>query len=108
MGGIINELEQKIQANQMILNEYENHKNFLSIQNTNYNNVYRKSFDHDWINKYVIKSKSTIGLINYRQSLINEICQNNDEIDRINEKIKKHINISNFLQRIYFFINLHL
>lgn len=108
MGGIVKELEQKIQANQTILNEYETRKNFLLIQNTNYNNVYKNSFKPDWIHYFMFKNNSTIGLINYRQSLINKICQNNNEIRDLEQCIETHINISNFLQRIYFFINLKL
>lgn len=104
MGGLINELEQKIQACNILQNEYEKNINFLSNRNENYNYVYKETFKPDWpginyINKNIYKD-----VINYRQSLIDDICYNNNLIKYYQENLRKNINISTFLQKLYFFI----
>lgn len=103
-GGLLNELEQRIEACNQLQNDYECNVNFLSNRNDNYYNVYKNSFNFDWLknNYQYIKPKS---LYDYRQSLIDNICYNNDLIDDYKNRLKKSINISTFLQKLYFFIN---
>lgn len=106
-GGLINELEQKIQACNQLQNDYECNINFLYNRNDNYYNVYKNTFNFDWLkNNYkYIKPKS---LYDYRQSLIDNIGYNNDLIQDYKKRLEKSINISTFLQKLYFFINFNI
>lgn len=109
MGGLINELEQKIQACNQLQNDYECNINFLTNRNDNYFNTYKKSFDYDWINKNCInKNYSNFDMIQYRQSLIDNIGYNNNLIQDYKKRLEKSINISTFLQKIYFYINFNI
>lgn len=92
-----------------LMNNYENQINFLTNRNDNYNYVYNQTFKSDWMVKNnVLKNHKNFNLINYRQSLIDDICYNNDLIQQYKNNLQKHINISNFLQRLYFFINFNI
>lgn len=91
------------------MNNYENQINFLTNRNDNYNYVYKQTFKPDWMNKNnVLINNRNFDLINYRQSLIEDICYNNGLIQQYKNNLQKHINISNFLQRLYFFINFNI
>ena len=107
MGGLINELEQKIQACNQLQNDYECNINFLTNRNDNYYNVYKNTYNFDWLkNNYkYIKPKS---LYDYRQSLIDNIGYNNNLIQDYKKRLEKSINISTFLQKIYFYINFNI
>lgn len=92
-----------------IMNDYENHINFLTNRIENLNYVYKQTYKPDWIIKNnVLKNHRNINLIHYRQSLIDDICYNNNVIKQYKNTLQKHINISNFLQRLYFFINFNI
>lgn len=105
-GGLLNELEQRIEACNQLQNDYECNINFLTNRNENYHYIYNESFKNDWIIKNCIKNNYKIfDIIEYRQSLIDNICYNNDLIQDYKKRLEKSINISTFLQKIYFFIN---
>ena len=104
-GGLLKELEQKIEANLQIQNEYERCINILTNRNDNYNYVYNETFKPDWSGKKYINTNIYKNILEYRQSLIDDICHNNNLIDWYKNKLEKTININNFLQRLYFFIN---
>lgn len=92
-----------------LMNNYENQINFLTNRNDNYNYVYKQTFKPDWLTKNnILDNYKNFDLINYRQSLINDICYNNGLIQQYKNTLQKHINISNFLQRLYFFINFNI
>lgn len=44
-------------------------------------------------------------LIDYRQSLINKICNNNNYIDELNLRLNNSIKTCNFCKRMYFHLN---
>lgn len=91
------------------MNNYESYINFLTNRNDNLNYVYRQTFKSDWMVKNnVLNNYKNFDLINYRQSLIDDICYNNGLIQQYKNTLQKHINISNFLQRLYFFINFNI
>ena len=105
-GGLLNELEQRIEACNQLQNDYECNINFLTNRNENYHYIHNESFKSDWIIKNCIKNNyKNFDIIEYRQSLIDNICYNNDLIQDYKKRLEKSINISTFLQKIYFFIN---
>lgn len=104
-GGLIKELEEKIEANMEVINEYEVARNRLQYFNSTYDYAYRESYSRDWL---MYHNVNNFDVINYRQSLIMKICHNNDLLDDYKNKIEKHINISNLFQRIYFFLHFYL
>jgi len=103
-GGLIKELEEKIKANMEVIEEYEEITNRLTYYNTTYDYAYKQTYQYDWLTKHNINN---FDIINYRQSLINKICHNNNLLDDYKIKIEKHINISNLFQRIYFFLHFY-
>lgn len=105
MGGLINELEQRIKACNQLQNDYECNINFLSNRNENYNYVFKETFNPDWPGKKYINKNIYKDVIDYRQSLIDDICYNNNLIQEYKRRLEKSINISTFLQKIYFYIS---
>lgn len=103
-GGLIKELEEKIRANIEIIHQYEEIKNKLMYYNTTYDYAYNQSYNSNWLKSH---NMNNFDIINYRQSLINKICHNNNLLDEYKNKIEKHINISNLFQRIYFFLHFY-
>ena len=57
-GGLLKELEQKIEANLQIQNEYERCINILTNRNDNYNYVYNETFKPDWPGKKYINTNT--------------------------------------------------
>lgn len=104
-GGLINELEEKIKANMEVIGEYEEVIGRLQHYNAVYDFTYNETYTRDWLAKH---NMNNFDIINFRQSIIMKICHNNDLLDDYKLKIEKHINISNFLQRIYFFLQFYL
>ena len=104
-GGLLNELELKIKACNEIQDSYEQTINMLTNRNENYNYVYNETFKPDWSYKNYINKNLYNNVLQYRQSLIDDICHNNNLIDYYKKQLEKNININNFLQRIYFFIS---
>ena len=75
-GGLLNELEEKIQSNQNWLNHYE--LKIKSLENDN------SQLDFEWRQSFKINLENltnTKDLLNYRQSIIDKICNNNNYID---------------------------
>lgn len=107
-GGLLNELEQKIQACNELQNNYESQINFLTNRNENYNYVYKETFKPDWSYKNYVNKNIYKNILEYRQSLIDDICYNNNLIEQYKKQLQKNINISTFLQKIYFFINFNI
>ena len=81
-----------------IQNEYDKIIQNIETRNNYYNSEFKRSFNPEFM-------FNNFNIINYRQSLIDNICHNNDLIDWYKDKLEKHIKISNFFQRIYFFLN---
>ena len=97
----IENIEEKIECSQLILNNYEKNKNCLELENRRLNLEYRDSYDFDVYHKY-----TDVGsLCQYRQSIINKIVENNYLIDNLEYKIKKQIEINNLLCNCNFYIN---
>lgn len=106
-GGLLKELEQKIEACNELQNSYEMNINFLTNRNDNYYDTYKNSFNYDWLVNYYDYMKPQ-SLYEFRQSLIDGIAYNNNLITHYKERLKKYINISSFLQKIFFFINFNI
>lgn len=104
-GGLINELEEKIKANMEIINEYEKSIKTLQSYNAACDLAYNESYTFNWL---INHNCNNFDVINYRQSLIFKICHNNDLLDDYKKRIEKHINMSTFFQKIYFFLQFYL
>lgn len=67
--------------------------------------MYRDSY---YLNDNQSKHYTNINLINFRQSLIDKICHQNDLIEMYKKKLNSQLEINCFLQKIYFYINFNL
>ena len=88
-----------------VINEYENTIKTLESYNAAYDLAYNESYTLNWL---INHNCNNYDVINYRQSLILKICHNNDLLDNYKKRIEKHINMSTFFQKIYFFLQFYL
>lgn len=104
MGGLLSELEQNIEASVALLHHYSQTISTLLSDTERANQDYRNSYDYDWLVKNQLNLRN-INLIEWRQSLIEDICSMNDRIERYKNRKAKQEKINSFLQKIYFFLN---
>ena len=99
MGGLVKELEDQIQCNQ----DWLSHIDFKikSLENDN------SQLNQEWHNSFKINTNQTQlkNLLNYRQCIIDKICNNNNYIDQLNLKLNDYFHKNSFYQRMYWFIN---
>lgn len=98
-GGLINELELKIEESTNLTHHLEMKIKSLENDNSQLNYEYTQSF------KVFNEDINLEKLINYRQSLIDQICNNNNYIDELNLKLNKTIKTCKFYKRMYFHLN---
>lgn len=103
-GGLLNELEERIDMNQSYLCHYEMKINKLKNQNNKLNLNWNDSFKNDWLEKNEINMNNYNDLIDYRQDLINEICNNNNYIEQLKIKFNEILFSNSFYQRLYWCI----
>lgn len=106
LGGLLNELDMKIKASGMVLEEYERMIRYLEFQNEKMNQTFQSTFNYDWLNLNGYDWQTT-DLVNWRQSLVQKICHNNDEIEKYKRNTFRQESVNSFLQKIFFFINKH-
>lgn len=99
-GGLVNELEQKIKNikdYQAIIEEhilsYENENNKLNLK-------WAQSYEYTWL-KNLLHFNNNNDLINYRQSIVDKLCKNNNLINDLKIKLNYSENFYNFLYKIY-------
>lgn len=90
--------------NQSYLCHYEMKINKLQNQNNKLNLNWNDSFKSDWLDKNEINMNNYHDLINYRQDLINEICNNNNYIEQLKIKFNEILFNNSFYQRLYWCI----
>lgn len=90
--------------NQSYLCHYEMKINKLNSQNNKLNLNWNNSFKSDWLEKNEINMNNYNDLINYRQDLINEICNNNNYIEQLKIKFNELLFNNSFYQRLYWCI----
>lgn len=99
MGGLAKELEDQIQCNQ----DWLSHIDFKikSLENDN------SQLNLEWHNSFKINANQTQlkNLLNYRQCIIDKICNNNNYIEQLKLKLNDHHHTTSFYQRMYWFIN---
>jgi hypothetical protein len=89
----------KIQASQAWLNKYDRQITELEVTNTRLN----REFDISFTSTYFSTSNSQ--LIDYRQSIINEICENYDKIDRLKSMMNKQSEVLDLLMKCFYFVD---
>lgn len=99
MGGLVKELEDQIQCNQDWLSHIDFKIKSLENDNSQLNQEWRNSF------KVNTNQNQLKNLLNYRQCIIDKICNNNNYIEQLNLKLTNYHNTTSFYQRMYWFIN---
>lgn len=89
----------KIQASQAWLNKYERDLKHLEVSNTRLNKEFDASFT------YYSYNSSNSQIIDYRQTLINKICENCDEIDRLRSMMNKQSEVLDLLMKCFYFVD---
>lgn len=103
-GGLLKDLEEKIEASNIVLNLYEKYVSELQLQNQRINKIYNGTYNFEWL-KQNLYNWNSVNLIEWRQSLIEKICHNNDMIEKYKKDEISQMNINSFLKNIYFYIN---
>ena len=103
-GGLLEELELRIQASNSIKNEYEKEIQQLEYWNSQLNYEYEVSYNIFFENKY-LSPVDFEKLDEYRQCVIDKISINNGEISKLKEKLKKQETIHVLLTKCYYMIN---
>ena len=98
-GRLIENIELKIHACQEQLNQYEKEFNQIETENHRLNQEYKNSF------KVVYRPEDHKYMIDYRQTIINEITQNNEELNQISYQFNLQKEIYKFLYNCYYFID---
>jgi hypothetical protein len=98
-GRLLNEIELKIHASQEWLNKYNSAIDQLEMENERLNNEYKNSY------KVIIPPYNNHKLIEYRQAVIEQICENNNKLDDLKMKIVKQQELYKFMYHCYYFID---
>lgn len=98
-GRLLNEIELKIHASQEWLNKYNSAIDQLEIENERLNNEYKNSY------KVIIPPYNNHKLIEYRQAVIEQICENNNKLDELKVKIVKQQELYKFMYHCYYFVD---
>lgn len=100
-GGLINELEMRIEASKELQWQYEKQINVLQSEIARLNNEYIKSMKVD-IN--LLTDKNLKFLLDYRQSIINEIISNNEKVSELSISLGKQSEILGLLNKCHYFV----
>lgn len=98
-GRLLNDIELKIHASQEYLNKYQSKINQLEIENNRLNKDFENSF------KVIHRPYDNHKLIEYRQSLINKIVENNNLLDHLKNCKDKQKDLYKFMYNCYYFID---
>lgn len=101
-GGLLNELEIKIDQLKDFINHLEIKINNLENDNSQLNWEYTQSFyiPPGLSNQYDYKK-----LLCYRQCLLDKIANNNNYINELKNSLDKYINTCNLYEKCFFFLN---
>lgn len=102
-GGLLRELELKIQATHTIMNDYEKDIKQLEVENERLNYEYCQSYK---INIRLCINDDIKYLNSYRQSIMDSLANNNYKLFELNCNLKKQCNIYKFLSKCYYYINM--
>lgn len=100
-GGLINELEMRIDASKELQWQYEKQINILQSEIARLNDEYVKSMKVD-IN--LLTDKNLKFLLDYRQSIINEIISNNEKVSELSISLGKQSDILGLLSKCHYFV----
>lgn len=100
-GGLINELEMRIEASKELQWQYEKQINVLQSEIARLNDEYIKSMKVD-IN--LLTDKNLKFLLDYRQSIINEIISNNEKVSELSISLGKQSEILGLLNKCHYFV----
>ena len=98
-GRLLNDIELKIHACQEWLNKYNTMIDQLELENERLNQEYQNSY------KVVCPPYNNHKLIEYRQAVIEQICENNNKLDELKRKIVKQQELYKFMYNCYYFID---
>jgi hypothetical protein len=98
-GRLLETIELKIHASQEQLNKYEMELNQIKTENNRLNQEYNNSF------KIIYKPEDHKYMLDYRQTIMNEITQNNYELNRIGYHFNVQKDIYKFLYNCYYYID---
>ena len=76
----------------------------LQLQNQRINKIYKGTYNFEWLTQNLYNWNS-VNLIEWRQSLIEKICHNNDMIEKYKKDEISQMHVNSFLKNIYFYIN---
>lgn len=100
-GGLINELEMRIEASKELQWQYEKQINVIQSEIARLNDEYIKSMKVD-IN--LLTDKNLKFLLDYRQSIINEIISNNEKVSELSISLGKQSEILGLLNKCHYFV----
>lgn len=106
-GGLLKDLEIKIEASNTVLNMYEKYIADLEVQNQRLNKTYNGTYNYTWL-KENLYNWNSVNLIEWRQSLIEKICHNNDMVEKYKKDQTSQEKVNLFLKKLYFYINKNL
>lgn len=99
-GRLLENIHLQINASQELLNDYERKINQLLVENTRLNEEYNTTFKNYWY-----RNNNNKDLLNYRESIIFKICENNDLIEKYNKCLEKQKCIYNFLYNCNYYVD---
>lgn len=101
-GGVLNDLEQKIEEIRDFINHLEIKINNLENDNSQLNWEYEQSF---YIPPGLTNQVDYKKLLNYRQVILDKIANNNNYINELKISLNKNINTCNLYEKCFFFLN---
>lgn len=101
-GGVLNDLEQKIEELRDFINHLEIKINNLENDNSQLNWEYEQSF---YIPPGLTNQVDYKKLLNYRQMILDKIANNNNYINELKISLDKNINTCNLYEKCFFFLN---
>ena len=100
-GGLINELEMRIEASKELQWQYEKQINVLQSEIARLNDEYIKSMK---VEVNLLTDKNLKFLLYYRQSIINEIISNNEKVSELSISLGKQSEILGLLNKCHYFV----
>lgn len=100
-GGLINELEMRIEASKELQWQYEKQINVIQSEIARLNDEYIKSMK---VEVNLLTDKNLKFLLDYRQSIINEIISNNEKVSELSISLGKQSEILGLLNKCHYFV----
>lgn len=100
-GGLINELEMRIEASKELQWQYEKQINIIQSEIARLNDEYVKSMK---IDNNSLSDGNLKQLLDYRQSIINEIINNNEKVAELTISLGKQSEIIGLLNKCHYFV----